>query len=129
MYTIQDLHADLVARGGPVNPVFFPGFDMSDPGGARLEPTPANAQKNVPLNLDPKTCLQGIFMTSPLKFCGFYLPNAPRHPDPKWSGLRQTIVDIGLGIAPFYAGQYSSDAAALTAAQGQTDAVDAAFKM
>ena len=42
---------------------------------------------------------------SPYKWVGFYLPDAPCHPDKSWSGKRQTLIDMGWGLAIVYVGQ------------------------
>jgi hypothetical protein len=41
---------------------------------------------------------------APYSWTGYYLP-APCHPDDGWSGKRQTLTDMGYGIAVIYVGQ------------------------
>jgi hypothetical protein len=41
---------------------------------------------------------------APYRWVGFYLP-APCHTDRSWSGKRQTLVDMGWGLAVVYVGQ------------------------
>jgi hypothetical protein len=41
---------------------------------------------------------------APYRWVGFYLP-APCHKDRSWSGKRQTLVDMGWGLAVVYVGQ------------------------
>lgn len=75
---------------------------------------------------------------SPYRWVGYYLP-APCHKDDSWSGKRQTLTDMGWGLAVIYVGQQawgqipghsrghgpvcSSDN--LTSARGARDAADA----
>jgi hypothetical protein len=42
---------------------------------------------------------------APYRWVGFYLPGAPCHKDDSWSGKRQTLVDMGWGLAIVYVGQ------------------------
>ncbi|HEU4996375.1 MAG TPA: glycoside hydrolase domain-containing protein, partial [Gemmatimonadaceae bacterium] len=42
---------------------------------------------------------------APFKWVGFYLPGAPCHRGKTWDGKRQTLVDMGWGIAVVYVGQ------------------------
>lgn len=42
--------------------------------------------------------------TAPYEWVGFYLP-APCHRDASWSGKRETIADLGFGMAVVYVGQ------------------------
>lgn len=41
---------------------------------------------------------------APYRWVGYYLP-APCHKDESWSGKRQTLVDMGWGLAVVYVGQ------------------------
>lgn len=43
---------------------------------------------------------------APYKWVGYYLPS-PCHKDASWSGKRQTLVDMGWGLAVVYVGQQS----------------------
>lgn len=82
---------------------------------------------------------------SPYRWVGYYLP-APCHKDPSWVGKRQTLVDMGWGLAVVYVGQQtwgrtprpsakrtaalrrqgtSCNADFLTAERGDADALDA----
>lgn len=42
---------------------------------------------------------------APYSWVGFYLPKAPCHKGDTWSGKRQTLIDMGWGIAVVYVGQ------------------------
>jgi hypothetical protein len=42
---------------------------------------------------------------TPYQWVGFYLPAAPCHKGTSWSGKRQTLIDMGWGIAVVYVGQ------------------------
>lgn len=82
---------------------------------------------------------------SPYRWVGYYLP-APCHKDRSWTGKRQTLVDMGWGMAVVYVGQQtwgrtprpsakrtaqlqkqgsSCNADLITAARGDADALDA----
>ena len=41
----------------------------------------------------------------PYEWVGYYLPSAPCHKGESWSGKRQTIADMGWGMAVIYVGQ------------------------
>ena len=65
----------------------FLGFDTHTyPGDARML-----AWKNAP--------------NAPYEWVGFYLPAAPCHKGTSWGGKRQTLVDMGWGLAVVYVGQ------------------------
>lgn len=42
---------------------------------------------------------------APYHWVGFYLPAAPCHKGTSWSGKRQTLIDMGWGLAVVYVGQ------------------------
>lgn len=42
---------------------------------------------------------------APYRWVGFYLPAAPCHKSTSWAGKRQTLVDMGWGLAVVYVGQ------------------------
>lgn len=42
---------------------------------------------------------------APYHWVGFYLPAAPCHRSTSWSGKRQTLIDMGWGLAVVYVGQ------------------------
>ena len=42
---------------------------------------------------------------APYRWVGFYLPAAPCHKGTSWGGKRQTLVDMGWGLAVVYVGQ------------------------
>ena len=42
---------------------------------------------------------------APYQWVGFYLPSAPCHKGTSWSGKRQTLVQMGWGLAVVYVGQ------------------------
>ena len=42
---------------------------------------------------------------APYRWVGYYLPAAPCHKGTSWRGKRQTLVDMGWGIAVVYVGQ------------------------
>lgn len=42
---------------------------------------------------------------APYSWVGFYLPAAPCHKGTSWAGKRQTLLDIGWGVAVVYVGQ------------------------
>ena len=42
---------------------------------------------------------------APYEWVGFYLPSAPCHKGQSWSGKRQTLADMGWGVAVIYVGQ------------------------
>lgn len=42
---------------------------------------------------------------APYQWVGFYLPSAPCHKGTSWSGKRQSLVDMGWGLAVVYVGQ------------------------
>lgn len=42
---------------------------------------------------------------APYHWVGFYLPGAPCHKSTSWSGKRETLVDMGWGLAVVYVGQ------------------------
>jgi hypothetical protein len=56
---------------------------------------------------------------APYSWVGFYLPNAPCHKSGSWSGKRQTLTDMGWGLAAVYVGQqtWGRTPRALTPAQ------------
>lgn len=41
----------------------------------------------------------------PYEWVGYYLPSAPCHKGQSWSGKRQTLADMGWGVAVIYVGQ------------------------
>ena len=42
---------------------------------------------------------------APYSWVGFYLPAAPCHKSTSWGGKRQTLIDMGWGLAVVYVGQ------------------------
>ena len=42
---------------------------------------------------------------APYEWVGYYLPSAPCHKGESWSGKRQTLADMGWGLAVIYVGQ------------------------
>jgi hypothetical protein len=56
---------------------------------------------------------------APYDWVGFYLPAAPCHKSTSWHGKRQTLVDMGWGLAVVYVGQqtWGRTPRALTSAQ------------
>lgn len=42
---------------------------------------------------------------APYEWVGYYLPSAPCHKGVSWSGKRQTLADMGWGVAVIYVGQ------------------------
>jgi len=56
---------------------------------------------------------------APYRWVGYYLPSAPCHKSTSWSGKRQTLVDMGWGLAVVYVGQqtWNRTPRALTPAQ------------
>ena len=42
---------------------------------------------------------------APYDWVGYYLPNAPCHKGSTWSGKRQSLIDMGWGLAVVYVGQ------------------------
>ncbi len=42
---------------------------------------------------------------APYEWVGYYLPSAPCHKSDTWSGKRQTLTDMGWGLAVIYVGQ------------------------
>src|SRR5215212_2944774 len=42
---------------------------------------------------------------APYEWVGYYLPSAPCHKGESWSGKRQTLTDMGWGLAVIYVGQ------------------------
>ena len=56
---------------------------------------------------------------APYHWVGFYLPAAPCHKGTSWKGKRQTLIDMGWGIAVVYVGQqtWNRPLRTLTAAQ------------
>src|SRR5688572_26327436 len=42
---------------------------------------------------------------APYEWVGYYLPSAPCHKGVTWSGKRQTLADMGWGVAVIYVGQ------------------------
>ena len=42
---------------------------------------------------------------SPYEWVGYYLPSAPCHKGDTWEGKRQTLSDMGWGVAVIYVGQ------------------------
>ena len=42
---------------------------------------------------------------APYEWVGYYLPSAPCHKGESWSGKRQTLADMGWGVAVIYVGQ------------------------
>lgn len=46
---------------------------------------------------------------APYNWVGYYLPAAPCHRGTSWSGKRQTLIDMGWGLAVVYVGQQTWD--------------------
>ena len=69
--------------------------------------------------------------TTNLKWCGYYLAQAPAHKDPSWMGKRKVLTELGYGIAPLYLGEQTEGPGSRhpSAEKGTTDGKDAVRKM
>ena len=56
---------------------------------------------------------------APYQWVGYYLPAAPCHKGTSWSGKRQTLIDMGWGIAVVYVGQQTWNRALRTLTPAQ----------
>jgi hypothetical protein len=60
---------------------------------------------------------------SPYRWVGFYLPSAPCHDDKSWSGKRDTLTQMGWGLAAVYVGQQTWGKTPQNLTSEQRDAV------
>jgi Domain of unknown function (DUF1906) len=70
--------------------------------------------------------MQDWWDNTPSYWTGFYLAPAPNHADTSWMNKRATLDSIGWGFGILYLGRQAGDSVHLTAAQGRTDAQNAA---